>query len=227
MNSLIRKIQEILESHADDQAAPKMKAYMKDQFEFLGIKKDLRSEISKAWNEGILASKPSTSEVLSLIEDLWMLPYREYQYISMELLNKCKKKLQIQDLPTVEGLILSKSWWDTVDFLAAHMVGHLLKNIENSSYIFDKWQQTENIWIRRTCILYQLYYRSHTDTQILEKQILLNAPSKEFFIRKAIGWALRQYAKHDPQWVWEFVHIHHHILPSLSIKEALKHLNQQ
>jgi 3-methyladenine DNA glycosylase AlkD len=151
------------------------------------------------------------------------LPEREYQYIAMNLLDKFEKKLPEKFIVPLESMIVTKSWWDTVDTLASHPVGTHFKRFPavKKKYL-AKWRKSKNMWLRRTAILFQLGYKQETDFQLLSAIIRENLGSDEFFINKAIGWALRQYAYTDPKAIKRFVK--ETDLHPLSRREAMKHL---
>jgi 3-methyladenine DNA glycosylase AlkD len=125
----------------------------------------------------------------------------------------------------IENIILTKSWWDTVDWLAGHAVGTYLNLYpEKKINVLSRWSDSENIWLIRSCIIFQLFYKEQTDTKLLEDMILGHTGTNEFFINKASGWALRQYSKTNPQWVIDFVNSHVDVLDKLTCTEALKWL---
>lgn len=197
-----------------------MKAYMKNNFEYLGIKTPLRKELEKE------LLKEKSKEALidkDFVKMLWNYEYRELQYVGLDYLVKQKKKLQKEDINFIKDLIITKSWWDTIDLIASHLVGELCKKYPEliDEYILD-WSKDSNMWLRRTAILTQLKFKSDTKTDILEKLIQANIEDEEFFIRKAIGWALREYSKTNKEWVSEFVA--NNRLSKLSEKEASKYL---
>jgi 3-methyladenine DNA glycosylase AlkD len=128
-------------------------------------------------------------------------------------------------LPVAREFIITRSWWDTVDALATGVVGPLvLRNPELAS-VMDEWLASANIWLARTAILHQLRYREHTDSERLFSYCLARSADTEFFIRKAIGWALREYSKTDASAVRQFVAENEHNLSGLSKREALLWLN--
>jgi 3-methyladenine DNA glycosylase AlkD len=202
------------ENANEDQAIP-MNAYMKNNFIHLGIKTPLRRELLKTF----LKENPLEKEWISI---LWELPEREYQIAAVDMLALIRKKLTAEDLPLVERLITTKSWWDTVDALAAHIAGEIFRKDEAArrDYVMQ-WNESDNMWLNRTAILHQLTYKTRTDEDLLYRCVLRHAESNEFFHQKAIGWALRTYAKVNPGSVLEFVESHK--LKPLSRREALKH----
>lgn len=213
------RILEIFSRHADPSMAPAMRKYMKNKFDFFGIKAPVRREISKPFL--IKDQLPEIGEVPAVVLELWAQPQRELHYFSLDLLRKFSAKAPVEWLKLYESLILTKSWWDTVDALAAWQIGDLfLKYQEEISVCTKNWMQSGNIWLQRTCLLFQLNYKEQTDFRLLKAFISQLADSKEFFIRKAIGWSLRQYGKVDPNQVLRF--LEEQPLSSLSYKEAIR-----
>jgi 3-methyladenine DNA glycosylase AlkD len=151
------------------------------------------------------------------------MPEREFQYLAVEYLTRQKAKLTDSDIPNLRILIITKSWWDTVDGLDV-IVGDIALRHPEVSQILLTWSTDENIWLRRAAIDHQLGRREKTDIRLLEKIIINNLGQKEFFINKAIGWSLREYSKTNPEWVREFIERHREALSSLSIREASKYI---
>src|SRR5690606_15703316 len=141
--------------------------------------------------------------------DLWKMNEREYQYVALDYIDRNLKKITIDHMELFHMLITSKSWWDTVDMLAQKPVGQLAKNYpELIEKKIDTWSTEGNIWLRRTAILFQLKYKEETNEELLYTYIRRNADSNEFFIQKAIGWALREYSKTNPSSVQHFIRNH-------------------
>lgn len=201
--------------HGNEEQAKAMNAYMKHQFVHLGMKTPLRRELLKSF----LKEHPLQKEWIPI---LWELPEREFQIAAIDMLALMKKKLTTEDLPLVERLITTKSWWDSVDALAAHIAGEIFRKDDAArrEYV-ERWNESDNMWLNRTAILHQLTYKAQTDEVLLYRCVLRHAESKEFFHQKAIGWALRTYAKVNPESVLSFVESHK--LKPLSRREALKH----
>jgi 3-methyladenine DNA glycosylase AlkD len=221
MHSYVDSLKTLFEQNANPVQAAPMKKYMRDQFEYLGIKTPQNTALQKQFykERGI----PELAQLDEILRDLWALPQREFQYVGMGLLSKYEKQLPAEFIEPVEYLITTKSWWDTVDAIASHTVGTHFRRFPNvrEKYL-KKWRKSKNIWLRRTTILFQLSYKQETDFALLKQIISENLGSDEFFINKAIGWALRQYAYTDPQAVKKFVKSTP--LPPLSRREAMKHL---
>lgn len=221
MESLVHLLTNRFEEHRDNVKAGPMKAYMKNHFPFLGIKSPLRSELEKQFfkDTGIL-KEPFNHE---FILKLWEKEEREYQYTALAYIAKFLKKQDKSDLVLMERLITEKSWWDTVDMLAANPVGKIAEAFpEVIGESIENWSVSDNMWLRRTSILFQLKFKGNTDEKLLYRYILLNADSKEFFIQKAIGWALREYSKTNPDSVRGFIEGNQ--LAALSVREGSKYL---
>ena len=202
--SLAHQIENILAQHTDKTRALRMKSYMKDHFEFYGISSPLRKEILIEHYR--MSYTLNIDDLLVETDVLWNSEFRECQYVAGDLLIRNKKKLAAGHLPQIEKYIVSKSWWDTVDFLASHLVGIIFKKYEQLILpTTDKWIYSDDIWLNRTCLLYQLKYGTKTDFEALKKYISRLIYKEEFFIQKAIGWSLRQYSKYNPQAVRDYI----------------------
>lgn len=215
-------IQQAVKAAADKAIAVPMKAYMRNQFEFAGIKTPVRKEIIKQ-----LVSKhqqPQYTELIALTKELWQQPEREYQYLALEFLMKQRKAWDDQLLPLIEFMIVNKSWWDTVDIIAINIAGPWLKKFPGSQpEITNKWINDPDMWLRRSAILFQNGYKKETDERLLYAYINKQCREKEFFIQKSIGWALREYSKTNPESVRKFVAAN--TLAPLSVREALRVIN--
>jgi 3-methyladenine DNA glycosylase AlkD len=218
----VAQVQRTLEAQRDPERAAAMAAYMKDQFPFLGISHAEQRPLLGP----LLRPLPKTATeawALEVAQRLWALPEREYQYAVAALLSRVQACLNPASLPMLEGLLTQKSWWDSVDALAPKAVGALVLRYPALRREMDRWSQAKNFWLRRAAILHQLSYKAQTDPERLFGHALENAADKEFFVRKAIGWALREYAKTNPAAVRSFVAGHRDTLSPLSVREALKH----
>lgn len=206
---------------ANEGNATFMKAYMRDQYEFHGIQSGPRRDALK-----VLFSKqhlPSLDELAAIVDELWALPQREYQLVAVDLLIKQKKRLPESFLQHVERWITTKSWWDTVDMVATHIVASLfLRFPTETTGVINQWRESDNIWLRRTAILYQLKFKQNTDQDLLFTIIGENQADKEFFIQKAIGWSLREYSKTNAAAVIKFIDTQR--IEGLAKREGLKWL---
>ncbi|MEI7734125.1 MAG: DNA alkylation repair protein [Ferruginibacter sp.] len=219
MHKYIKPIAALLEEYADKENAIGAKAYMRNQFEFFGLKAALRRSLIKEYlKEGL----PHRDQLQKIITELWQLPQREFQYFGIALIAACKKQWDAGFIPLIEFMITHKSWWDSVDGITSEITGPFFTKypalIKKTT---GKWNTSENLWLQRSSLLFQLKYKQKTDIQLLSKYILRHTSSKEFFIQKAIGWVLREYSKTNPDWVIHFVGEHQ--LAALSKREALKY----
>jgi 3-methyladenine DNA glycosylase AlkD len=221
MQPYARALKAHLAAHADPVRAAPMKAYMRDQFEYLGIKTPERVALTRQFIEE--RGLPKLVDLNIVVHDLWALPEREYQYVGLGLIGNFLKQLPPEFIDTFEYLIITKSWWDTVDGIPVG--AHFKRYPKVRDVYLAKWRTSDNIWLRRITILFQLGYKKDTDFDLLRDIIRENLGSKEFFINKAIGWALRQYTRIDPDGVREFVA--ETPLHPLSAREALKWLERQ
>lgn len=209
-----------MEENADTQKALMMSAYMRNQFEYLGIQTPERKNICKEFFKGI---KNETQIDWDFVNLCWKNPYREFQYVALNYLALMKKYLTPNDVQKLKNLALHKSWWDTIDGLDK-LAGHIaLENPEVNEVLLE-WSIDENFWLRRIAIDHQLLRKEKTNKELLEKIIVNNIGQKEFFINKAIGWSLRDYSKVNPTWVKEFIERYKDGLVLLSIKEASKYI---
>ena len=222
MHAYVRSLKSLFEANANPTDAAPMKKYMRDQFEYLGLKTPIRAALQKEFikEHGL----PPIKELDAISRDLWNLPQREFQYTATSLIDKMQKQLEADFIVTVEYLITHKSWWDTVDLLAGHTVGAMFKRFPKvKAKYLKKWSKSDDFWLRRTTLLFQLGYKKETDFELLCDLIHENLGSNEFFINKAIGWSLRQYAWTDPTTVKKFVKATKELHP-LSRREALKNI---
>jgi len=221
MHPYVASLKTLFEQNADPVQAAPMKKYMRDQFEYLGIKTPKNVALQKEFYPQY--GLPELSELDQILRDLWALPQREFQYVAVGLLGKFDNQLPPEFIDTIEYLINTKSWWDTVDSLAGGVVGtHFKRYPAVRKKYLARWRKSDIFWLRRTTILFQLNYKKETDFELLCDIIRENLNSKEFFINKAIGWSLRQYARIDPKAVKKFVKSTP--LHPLSRREAMKHL---
>lgn len=220
MDNLYFGVEAALSGARNDIEAGAMRKYMKGRFEYYGVKTpERRSLVKQAVKE---SDMPEGAAYADFIKACWASPMREMQYAVNDLFRIKNSLLQYSHLKWIEQLITEKSWWDTVDFLAPDMAGYLLKNNpDDLRYYATKWIQSDNIWLQRSAILVQLKYKQHTDEALLFDLISLRANSKEFFVRKGSGWALREYSKVNPQAVRKFIDSHD--LSPLTVREGGKY----
>lgn len=211
-------------AHANPTLAVPMAKYMRHLFPFLGIKTPERTAIIKDFLK--IAGLPPAQDLANVVQQLWEMPQREYQYVAISLVEKCQCKRQTDASLTalLQYMITHHSWWDSVDGIA-HLVGNQwLRYPEQLKNVMPLWVESDNMWLNRVSIIYQLHYKQQTNAQILFDNIRVHAHSKAFFIQKAIGWALRQYAYIAPESVRQFVDSCP--LSALSVREALKHIGR-
>lgn len=201
-----------------EKAAP-MRAYMRDLFPFLGIPTPERKSQSREFLKSVRRDAVDWEFVFTC----WEQPEREFQYLAIDYLERVSPALTPQDIPHLRRLIVTKSWWDTADELDGIVGSVALRYPEVNETLID-WSTDENIWLRRVAIDHQLGRKEKTDTALLEKIIVSNFGQTEFFINKAIGWALREYSKTNPAWVREFLEKHREQMAPLSIREASKYI---
>ena len=215
----VEKLLENLKAVAKPDDAVAMKAYMKNKFEFLGVKTPVRRKLSKIF------FKQQTDSVIDwvFINESWDNPYRELQYAALDYLEIRKKLLTPSDLPRLKKLAQTKSWWDTIDFLD-RLVGSIIAQFPETKATILSWSCDEDIWLRRLAIDHQLLQKEKTDTELLEKILVNNLSQTEFLINKAIVWALRDYSKTNPNWVRDFIERHQTEMAALSIREGSKYL---
>lgn len=219
----IEKVNSVFVQNAISDDAIQMEKYMRNQFRFFGLKSPLRKQLQK--NIIKTTGNPEVNDIQYIVSNFWNSDERELQYFAMELLQRNLKKLPNNIIDFLEELIQKKSWWDTIDFIAPNLVGKIFldnKTLQNK-YI-SKWISSNNFWLQRSAIISQLRYKEKTDFNLLKELIFITKDNDEFFIRKAIGWALREHSKRFPDEVEEF--IKNNKLKPLSEREGMKHINK-
>jgi 3-methyladenine DNA glycosylase AlkD len=206
----------------DADRAAKAAAYMKGVAPFLGIPAPERRNLSRTVLAG--TPRPEEADCTAVALRCWSLPEREYHYFAADYLRRHAGRCSSGFLPVARRLVTTVPWWDTVDALAAHVVGPLVAADPALGAVMDAWIDDEDMWVVRTALLHQLRYRDATDSGRLFDHCLRRAGHPDFFVRKAIGWALREYARTDPDAVRQFVDGARDRLSPLSVREALKHL---
>jgi 3-methyladenine DNA glycosylase AlkD len=207
----------------DAEKAPSMQAYMKTNQPFYGIQAGPRRKIfMQAKRQYPIKSK---SEYFEIISELWNGTYREDMYQALEVAEAYKDYIDEESWDFFEGLVRTATNWDTLDWIAAKLISPLIICNRKFEKKLLAWSKDENMWVRRASILAHLRQKENTNTEFLAKIILSLSQEKEFFIRKAIGWILREYAYTDPNWVANFVNANREKLSGLSIREALKNIN--
>ena len=202
-----------------------MAAYMRDQFAFVGIPSPARVAIEREVTAGL--PPPAERDLTAFALACWKRPEREYQYAACGYLRRHVRGCSSAFIDTAERLITTKSWWDTVDELAQRIVGPMVAAHPELRTTMSRWIDADDLWLARTAILHQNRCKARTDPDLLFGYCLRRAADREFFIRKAIGWALREYSKTDAEAVVRFVRDHHDELSGLSRTEALKWLHRR
>ena len=217
-------VSERLAAVADPSKAPQMAAYMKTDMPFYGVSKPARALIEREIRKRF---KPtSRGDYLDGVERLWSLPHREEKYLALFVARSAKAFIDRESMPLYERLIRTGAWWDFVDEVAVRLVGRVvLDDPELGLPLMDEWIHDDDMWVRRTAIISQLKHKQATDAARLFRYCRARAPEKEFFIRKAIGWALREYSKTAPDAVRAFLDEHRDELSGLSLREGGKHLH--
>lgn len=220
--NFVKQLEKAFAENSHPQQALDMAQYMRNQFVFLGIRTPLRRQLLK---EILVINKQEiTDNCREIAQILFLKEEREFHYCAIDILMKeLKNNFTKDDIILITNLITTKSWWDSVDLIAKYLLGGYLEIYpeEINAYI-KQFSESESLWLIRSSILFQLGYKQKTDFELLQTICLQHQQSQEFFIQKAIGWALREYAKTNPNAVIEFVKSHN--LQPLSKKEALKNL---
>lgn len=222
-NEYVRALNAEFKQNGNDSIAREQKAYLRNQFEFFGIKTPRRRALQKPfYSKDYL---PKKEEMIPIVKKLWSQPERECQLFSQEFCFKYVNQLEVNDIELFEHMILNKSWWDTVDFIATKLLSAYFKKYpERRNFYVQKWLSSGNIWLQRSALLFQLKYKQELDTKLLHSTIVALSNSNEFFINKAIGWILREYSRTNPEWVFNF--INNNPLSTLSRREAMRFINQ-
>eukprot|EP01132_Coremiostelium_polycephalum_P002482 gene2482-3070_t len=209
--------------HKNPTVSDIMCRYMRSQFPFIGLKAPQRHELLASFLEK--NGRPSESEIL----DIYRLPEREFKYVSMDLAaHQLPKNNDKNRINLYIAYAKHEPWWDTIDIIASKFIGGHFKKFPDMTLDYtDKWIIHSSMWFRRISLIFQLTYKQQADQELLFKYIRMTFHEKEFFIRKAIGWALREHAKLYPKDVKGFINEHEDQLSKLSIVEALRHLNKK
>lgn len=204
---------------ANPQKAIAMEAYMRNQFKFLGIRAPERKILTRDFFKTI----DRATIDWEFVQQCWEKDEREFQYLAIAYLTKVKQRLTVEDIPRLRQLIVTKSWWDTIDSLDK-FVGYVALHHPTVEATLLDWSTDDNIWLRRVAIDHQILRKEQTNPVLLEKIICHNFGQNEFFINKAIGWSLRDYSKTNPEWVKTFIARHQDQMAPLSIREASKYI---
>lgn len=220
LHPYLANLEKTYELKSNPARAEEMSRYMKNLFPFLGIPSPQRKEIFKK----VLAEQglPDYKDLPAIVKSCYAQPEREYHYFAIDLAGKFAKKADENFVAVIEFLIMHKSWWDSVDSVASNCTRYFFKrNVQLQATVTRKWMDSGNIWLQRAALLFQLNYKKETNEQLLYGYITELKGSQEFFIQKAIGWALREYAKSNRSSVAKFMNSV--VLAPLSVREAKKH----
>ena len=220
--TFITELENTFAANSNAENALPMAKYMKDLFPFFGIKTDERRALFKSVYKKHLVEINNNARTIAW--ELFTKKERELQYCGIEIIIKnLKNNYVIEDIVWIEKLLITNSWWDSVDTISKYILGDYLQQFPSEiDTVVKRFSDAENMWLNRSLILFQLGYKSKTDFNLLQSLCIQHSHSNAFFIRKAIGWALREYAKTDPEAVREFV-LQSNLKP-LSKKEALKNI---
>ena len=217
----LQHVKSVFQAAGDPERAQQQMAYMRNQFEYYG----LRAPEWVALSKQIFADKgiPEGEDLQTLARLCMEDEYREINYFALEMVQKVQKKQPEAFIEFFEELITTRSWWDTVDWLSKLVGIHFRRFPHLIAPVTERWMASGNMWLQRVCLIFQLTYKEKTDTELMFRFILELQDSKEFFIQKAAGWALRQYSKTDPEAVKAFIEAHPGLAP-LTKREGLKRL---
>ena len=214
------KLKRIFEEYEDEDKAKEMAHYMRDKFIFYGIPSSVRKECYK---EIIKDDKKKEMIDWDFLDKCYNDNHREFQYFVNDYLIAMQKYLSYDDIPKIEKYIKDKEWWDTIDF-QDKIIGNIGLSDKRVDDLMLMWSTADDIWLRRIAIDHQNGRKDKTNTELLEKIIVNNLGSEEFFINKAIGWSLRDYSKVNPNWVRNFISKYKDKMDKISIKEASKYI---
>lgn len=222
-HALLAAVRAALQAAADPARAPAMQAYMKSALPFYGVARPERDAALKpVWAAHSLQDRGTWEATVRALYD--EAAYREERYAALALLAREKRWRDPHAVPLIEHLVVVGAWWDLVDETAGRTVAPLLRaHRDEMTPVVLRWSESDDLWLRRTSVLAQLG-KGEVDRDLLTSVVLAAAPSTEFFLRKAIGWALRDLAHRDPGWVRGFLAEHGAALSPLSVREASKHL---
>jgi len=222
-DALVRFVCSRLAEKADPQRAIPMQAYLKTKMPMLGVSKpDVRKVVRQTKKLHPLDSVEALTEAVLA---LWEQPHRETHYVAIHLTEAYKQWIGVPSLPLYEKMIREGAWWDLVDPVASNLLGiALLRNRASVAPLMEKWIRDPDRWIRRTALLSQLRHKGNADENTLFQHCLLQASEQDFFIRKAIGWALRTHSIERPEAVVRFIDQHSDVLSRLSVTEGSRRL---
>lgn len=198
-----RLVRDTFHAHGNPDTAQGQMAYMRHQFEFFGLKMPAWMALTRDIHR--LHGIPDGAALVELVHLCFADEHREMQYFALESIQKMQKKLEPAFIEVLDELIGEKSWWDSVDWIAKLVGIHFRRYPELIGPVTGRWMASGHLWRQRVCLIFQLTYKEKTDAELLFGYIRQVAASKEFFLQKGAGWALRQYAKTNPEAVRRFL----------------------
>ena len=214
------EIKKLFEQNEDKENAIAMAKYMRNLFEFYGLATPKRKKLYKDF---LKEEKKNKKVDWDFLDKCYLDSHREFQYLVSDYLITMNDYLTYDDIPKIKKYVKTKQWWDTIDFLD-RVIGEIGLKDNRVDDLMLEWSCDNDFWVRRIAIDHQLCRKEKTNTELLEKILVNNFGSDEFFINKAIGWALRDYSKTNPLWVREFLSKYKDKMSNLSIKEASKYI---
>ena len=214
------EIKKLFEQNEDKENAIAMAKYMRNLFEFYGLATPKRKKLYKDF---LKEEKKNKKVDWEFLDKCYLDSHREFQYLVSDYLITMNDYLTYDDIPKIKKYVKTKQWWDTIDFLD-RVIGEIGLKDNRVNDLMLEWSCDNDFWVRRVAIDHQLCRKEKTNTELLEKILVNNFGSDEFFINKAIGWALRDYSKTNPLWVREFINKYKDKMSNLSIKEASKYI---
>ncbi|MBC9729654.1 DNA alkylation repair protein [Streptomyces sp. TRM68367] len=221
-DAVLERVTSVYGGAADPERAAAMRAYMKDVAPFLGLPTPLRRTLTRTVLAG--TPRPAEADCTAIALRCWRLPEREYHYFAVDYLRRHAGRCTSGFLPVARHLVTTVPWWDTVDLLAVHVVGALVAADPELTADMDAWIADDDLWVARAALLHQLRYKERTDTERLFAYCLRQSGHADFFVRKAVGWCLREYAKTDPDAVRDFLVREGNRFSPLSVREALRNI---
>ncbi len=225
MQGLVEYVQRELAARSDPQKAQAMAEYMKTEMPFYGVQAGTRRALAREAGRRFPPGGRDAYEAAVLA--LWGMPHREEKYVAIAWAREHTQYIDFSSLPLYELMIREGAWWDLVDEISVHLVGDVLRSDPAHTWpVLDRWIDDENLWIRRSALICQNSFGELTDEERLFRYCLARAPESEFFIRKAIGWALREYSYAAPEVVRDFLLEHRAALSGVTFREGGKRLSK-
>ncbi len=219
--SKYQRLRKKLIENSDPELARQMESYMRNKFKFYGLK---TPERRKSYHDLIKLEKANKKIDWKFLDQAWVDEHREAQYFVCDYLIALEKYLKFEDIDHIFNYVKSRQWWDTIDSLIKP-IGNIGLRDDRVSDLMLVWSKDDDFWVRRVAIEHQLLRKDKMNVELLNAILENNLGNSEFFINKAIGWALRDYSKTNPDWVKNFISKHHTEMATLSIKEGSKYLS--